>query len=111
MLALLLLAGCAGQPPGGLVKPSYMTDPAAYLETVGLDKYTKKEVRARLGKPDRTMHYDGQTYWTYVVGYAPENRRYTYIFKKKMLVNVRFKRDSTIERGYDGLTARQARAD
>lgn len=111
LLGICLLGACAAQPAGGLIRPKAMTDPAGYLETVGLNKYGKEVVRTRLGKPTRTMHYDGLTYWTYVVGHPPENRRYTYIFKHGILVNVRFERDSMIERGYDGLTAKQVQSD
>lgn len=106
-----MLVACVAQRPGGLIRPTYATNPTGYLETVGLNRYSKEDVRTRIGDPDRTMHYDGLTYWTYVVGVPPENRRYTYIFGNGMLVNVRFARDSRIDRGYDGLTAKEVQLD
>lgn len=102
-----LLSGCASQQAGGLGKPTIYTSPPKYLETVGLNEFTKDEVLAEVGVPDKKQTLRGQDHWSYELGESAGERTYTYIFEDDELVNVRYNDQGP----YNGTTAREAQAE
>ena len=105
LILALLLVSCATQPMGGLTRPGLTTNPKTYLQTVGLDRYTKQDVVNIIGPPHRQATVDGLEYWTYQLSESGARARYTYIFDDAVLVDVRYNQDLG-SYGYDGLTAK-----
>jgi outer membrane protein assembly factor BamE (lipoprotein component of BamABCDE complex) len=103
-LAIALLLGCATQQSGGLGKPSVFSSPVIYMETVGLDIYTREDVLRVLGNPHNVAILGGREYWAYVMGEGYGERTYTYIFRGKRFVDVRYNDNGP----YNGITARKS---
>ena len=105
LVAALELTGCAAQSAGGLGKPNIFSSPVTYMQTVGLDIYTREEVLSVLGNPHNVTIVGDKEYWAYMMGESYGERTYTYIFKDKYLINVRYNDNGP----YNGISARQAR--
>lgn len=99
----IVFVGCASQPKGGLGKPTVMTSPPEYLESVGLGTHTKQDVLSTVGTPDKETELEGLDHWSYKLGEGYGERTFTYIFDGKTLVNVRYNDQGP----HNGLTARE----
>jgi len=109
LLVIVVLTACATQQMGGLSRPTLMTNPERYLETVGLNTYTRSDVVNVIGPPHRQTSVEGRDYWTYQLSDQGARARYTYVFEGDILVDVRYNQDMG-SFGYDGMTARKQQA-
>ena len=101
LLIGLALSGCAAQQSGGLGKPTIFSSPVSYVETVGLNIYTRQDVMRVLGNPHNVANIGGKEYWSYHLGEGYGDRTYTYIFKGPYFVDVRYNDNGP----YNGITA------
>jgi hypothetical protein len=86
----MFLANCTVNTQSGFSKPTIFTNPVKYLSNYSLGNVSKSDLISGMGIPDKTVEFEGQSFYSYEFGEGYGRREFIYVVQGGVVVDVRY---------------------